>query len=69
MFHQLVDGAHFTAARARIRITKKAVGGKRHAVAQASAQDLAYRDAPGLPQNVEAREFQGGQDLGPVIVK
>jgi hypothetical protein len=37
MFHQLVDGAHFTAACARIGITKKAVSGKRHAVAQTPA--------------------------------
>jgi len=49
MFHQLVDGAHFTGASARVRIPEEAVGGKRHAAAQTSAQDFAHGDAPGLP--------------------
>ena len=50
-------------------IAEEAVGGERHAVAQAAAQNLADRHAPGLPQNVEAGEFQRRQHLRAVVVE
>ena len=53
----------------RIGVAEEAVGGKRDAVAQAAAEDLADRNAPGLSQNVETGEFQRGQNLRPIVVE
>ena len=50
-------------------IAEEAVGGERDAVAQPAAENLADRHAPGLSQNVEAGEFQRGQNLRPVVVE
>jgi hypothetical protein len=65
----LIDGADFTIARSRIRVAEEAVGGEGDAVAQAPAEDVANGDVPRLPEDVEAGELEGGQDLRAVVVE
>ena len=69
IFQHLVDSADLSRAGSGVRVTEEAVGGKRDAVAQAATENLRDRDAPGLSQNIETREFQRGQDLGPIVVE
>src|ERR1035438_3619197 len=61
IFEHLVDGADLPGAGGGVGVTEKAVGGKRDSVAQAAAEDLRDRDAPGLSQYVEA----GANPTGP----
>src|ERR1039457_6120445 len=69
IFQHLVDGADLALSGGGVGVTEEAVGGKRDAVAQASAEDLGDRHAPGLSENVEAGEFQRGQNLRAIVVK
>ena len=52
-----------------IRVAEETVGREGDAVAQAAAEDVADRDAPGLAEDVEAGEFERGEDLGAVVVE
>ncbi len=66
---ELIDGAYFAGAVPRIGIAEKTVAREGHAVAQAAAENLAYRRIPGLAENIQAGEFQRGQRLRAVVIQ
>ena len=65
----LVYGANFALARARIGVAEETVSGKRNAVAQTAAEDLRDRHSPCLAEDIEAGEFECGEDLGAIVVQ
>lgn len=66
---ELLDRSHLAAARRRVRVSEEAVGREGHTVAQPAAEDLRDRDAPGLPEDVEARELERREHLRAPVVE
>src|SRR5262245_20490024 len=66
---QLLDGSHFARAVFRVRVAEEEIRSERHAIPQTTAEDVTYGNAPLLPQNVEAGEFQRRQNLRAVVVE
>jgi len=67
--HELFDRADLPGAVLRVRVPEEEVRGERHPVTQAAAQELGHGHAPFLPQDVEARELQSGEDLRAVVIE
>src|SRR6185503_2838561 len=53
--NDLLGGAH-GAMTMGVRVEIEDVGRKRHAIANSTAEDVAYGHAPGLPEQIETRE-------------
>src|SRR5581483_6023850 len=66
---ELLHGPDFSRAVLRIRVAEEEVRGERHALLQTTAENVIDRYAPLLPEKIEAGEFEGGQDLRPVVVE
>ena len=66
---QLVDGANFTGAGARIGISEKTVRSEGDPVAQTAAQNIRNGHAPRLAQDVEAGELECRENLRAVVVQ
>src|SRR5581483_3157067 len=58
VFHQLIDRANFARPRARIGMSKKTIRSEGNPLAQASAQKLANRHAPGLSEQIQTSELE-----------
>src|SRR5690348_985032 len=69
VFDELIDGANLARAGFGIGVTEEAIGSERHAIAQAAAEKVADRHAPGLAKNIEARELQCGEYLSAIVVQ
>src|SRR5579884_1921179 len=66
---ELIDGPNLTRSGFRIRVAEEAICRKGHAIAQRPAQNVAYRHAPGLPQNIQASEFQCREHLRAIVIE
>ena len=66
---ELFAGANLARSIARIRITKKQIRSKWHAVAHLPADDVVNRHAPLLPEDVETGKLERGQNLRAIVVE
>jgi len=65
---QLVHRAHFTRV-VSVWISKEQIRREGNPVAQSAAEDRVDGDPPLLPEDVQARELERGEDLRPVVVE
>src|SRR5262245_39292773 len=66
---QLLDGSYLARTIFRVRVAEEEIRGERHAIPQTSAQNVTNGNAPLLPQDVEAGEFERRQNLRAVVVE